>query len=146
MFEKTIEQIPYKIRSQLLFEYGNRVNEIKYLTSIDFGKFTNLSNDLESIYMLLGLSIFYKRIISNLESGRKFSTRIIFQEKAESINIGKFKIDASDTYKINGVVLEFYKLIKDYNISLSMFDYYETYEFLNKVNSYKMYLNENESI
>lgn len=96
-------------------------------------------DDPEIIRLLLALSIFYRRVIAQLESAMSFSRRL-FKSNVSYIEIGVDQIDHDQVEKMSKTVRDFYGLLKGFSISVELFDYYDSREFLSKVKQYKDFL------
>lgn len=140
MIEKLTQDLPYKLSEQINIEFNKRFSDIKYLTSGKYDYYTPLRNNIETIRILLAMSIFYKRVISNFDSANKFTNRVLFKGEAISVQLGTYELTTKEVFKLNKVVIEFRKCMDDYSIPLGLFEYLETKEFLRKVKSYRDYL------
>lgn len=121
----------------MTFEYNGRINDINYFLSGRYDYYAPLKKDIETIQLLLALSIFYKRVLSNFDSATKFTSRIIFKSEAESVQLGTYDLSAKEIFKLNKTVLTFKKLMEDYSIPIGLFEYLETKELLRKIKVYK---------
>lgn len=128
--------LPYKLADQLIIEYDKRLSEINYLVSGRFNYYSELKQDTESIKLLLALSIFYKRVITNFDSATKFSSRVQ-KSNAQSIQLGTYDFSAKEIFKVKRVIISFNELISSYSIPIELFNYLETKEFLKKVKKYR---------
>jgi hypothetical protein len=115
------------------------MNEINYIIA-NYDQFKELSGDIETLKTLLSLSIFYKRVVSNMDSAEKFSGRI-FKAEGESIVIGKYILDSRQSFRISRFVITFRQLLNKYSISPEvLFNYQDTWEFLKKLKQFKLNL------
>ncbi len=137
MIKLFTDNLPYKLSEQMTFEYNGRINDINYFLSGRYDYYTPLKKDIETIQLLLALSIFYKRVLSNFDSATKFTSRIIFKSEAESVQLGTYDLSAKEIFKLNKTVLTFKKLLEDYSIPIGLFEYLETKELLRKIKVYK---------
>lgn len=135
--------LPYKLSEQMTFEYNRRINDINFFLSGKYDYYAHLKKDIETIQLILALSIFYKRVLSNFDSATKFTSRILFKSDAESVQLGTYDLSAREIYKLNKIVLTFNKLMEDYAIPKSLFEYIETKELLRKIKVYKDSLDRN---
>jgi len=137
MIKLFTDNLPYKLSEQMTFEYNGRINDINYFLSGRYDYYAPLKKDIETIQLLLALSIFYKRVLSNFDSATKFTSRIIFKSEAESVQLGTYDLSAKEIFKLNKTVLTFKKLMEDYSIPIGLFEYLETKELLRKIKVYK---------
>lgn len=133
MIETFVSQLPYQLGQQLNVEFENRLSEIKYLTSGKFHFYTVLGEQIKVVETLLAMSIFYKRVVTNLDSATKFSSRLFRTEKCDAVLIGGDVLDAEENRAIFRLILSFRELMKKYHINPELFQYLETKEFLRKV-------------
>lgn len=143
MIQLFTENLPYKLSEQMTFEYNRRLSDINYFISGRYDYYAHLKKDIETIQMLLALSIFYKRVLSNFDSATKFTSRVIFKSDAISVQLGTYDLSPKEIFKLNKTVLTFRTLMDDYSIPLSLFEYLETKELLRKIKIYKDSLNRN---
>lgn len=127
------DNLPYKLREQMIIEYDRRMSDINHFVSGKYDYYSPLRKDIESIKMLLALSIFYKRVLSNFESATKFTGRIVLNSEADSVQLGTYDLSSKEIFKLRKSIVTFRKLMKDYSIPASLFEYLETKEFLRKV-------------
>lgn len=144
MIQLFTENLPYKLSEQMTFEYNRRLSDINYFISGRYDYYAHLKNDIETIQLLLALSIFYKRVLSNFDSATKFTSRVIFKSEAVSVQLGTYNLSAREIFKLNKTVLTFKKLMEEYSIPLGLFEYLETKELLRKIKVYKDGLDRNK--
>lgn len=137
MINTFLEYLPYKVGDQLRIEFDKRLQEIRYLVSGRFHYYTSLSKNIETLEMLLALSIFHKRILTNFDSASKFTGRLIFEYDAKSLILGTYEMNRSEMSKLNKIVLIFRNLMNDYSINIELFEYSETIEFMRKIKQFK---------
>ena len=140
MINTFTENLPYRLSEQIIIEYNKRLSDINHFVSGKYDYYANLKEDIASIQMLLALSIFYKRVLTNFDSATKFSSRVVLKSEAKSIQLGTYELSSKEIFKLNKVVITFRKLLEEYSIPVEMFEYLETKEFLRKVKKYKDYL------
>ena len=144
MIKLFTENLPYKLREQMTFEYNRRLGDINYFISGKYDYYSHLKKDIETIELLLALSIFYKRVLSNFDSATKFTSRVIFNTKAVSVQLGTYDLSTKEIFKLNKTVLSFKALMEEYSIPFGLFEYIETKEFLRKIKVYKSGLDQNK--
>ena len=133
MIEKFTENTPYRLNQQLIYEYNIRINDVNHFVSGKYDFYAPLKKDIETIELLLALTIFYKRVLTNFESATKFSSRVVFNSEADSIQLGTYLLDAKEIFRIKKTILLFNNLMEKYSIPPDLFNYSETKEFLRKV-------------
>ncbi len=145
MIEKFTENTPYRLSQQLIYEYNNRINDVNHFLSGKYDFYAPLKENIETIELLLALSIFYKRVLTNFESATKFSGRVVFNSDADSIQLGTYNLDSKEIFRIKSTILKFNKLMTKYSIPDDLFEYNETKEFLRKIKNYKSELSSDEN-
>jgi len=138
------KHLPYKVSQQLKIEYDIRLNEIKFLTSEKIKQYHYLRKDLKTIELLLSLSIFYKRIISNFDSANKFTSRVVIDSDANSIKLGSYDFNDKEIFRLQKTIREFNIILTKYSIQPYLLDYTDTIIFLRKIKSYKTFLDSQE--
>lgn len=144
MIQLFTENLPYKLSEQMTFEYNRRLSDINYFISGRYDYYAHLKKDIETIQLLLALSIFYKRVLSNFDSATKFTSRVVFKSEAVSVQLGTYDLSAKEIFKLNKTVLTFKTLMEEYSIPLGLFEYLETKELLRKIKVYKDGLDRNK--
>src|SRR5690606_16137345 len=137
MINTFTENLPYRLSEQMIIEYNKRLSDVNHFVSGKYDYYVHLKVDIESIQMLLALSIFYKRVLTNFDSATKFSSRVVLKSEAEAIQLGTYELSSKEIFKLNKTVITFRKLLEDYSIPIGLFEYLETKEFLRKVKVYK---------
>ncbi|KUY29534.1 hypothetical protein ATB96_02385 [Elizabethkingia ursingii] len=132
--------MPYKVSQQLRIEYDIRLSEIKFLTSEKIEQYHHLRKDLKTIELLLSLSIFYKRVISNFDSANKFTSRVVINNAANSIQLGSYDFTEKEVFRLQKTIREFNNILLEYSIHPRLFDYTDTIVFLRKIKFYKNFL------
>lgn len=122
-------RLPYDLSNQIYNEYQNRLKEAVYLIE-NYSGFQSLQKYTQTVESLLALSIFHKRVISNLDAAVKFYGTISSKSQANIISIGSYKLTGDEKNEILGVILGYNKLIERFSIPPSLMDYTETKEFL----------------
>lgn len=123
---------PFKLANQIYNEFQNRFKEAKYFIE-NFSWYSELSEDLETVELLLALSIFHKRVVANLDGAIKFYGTVTESGKTDTISIGSYNLNNEEKNKILGLLINYRKLIQRFGIDESFMDYYHTKEFLKKV-------------
>ena len=72
MIEFFCFKIPRDVSKPMYAEYSSRITEVKYL--MEYKAYSSLKKNTGLIELLLSMSIFYKRVITNLDSATKFSS------------------------------------------------------------------------
>ena len=97
MHEETVElldrfcfPLKFDLSRKVRSEFEGRLKEIQWLIS-NRDYYSMLENDIEVIEIILLLTVYYKRVITSLDSATKFYNRVSKIDNSEGIQIGKFK-------------------------------------------------------
>lgn len=145
MIEKFTKDTPYRLSQQLIYEYNIRINDVNHFISGQYDFYAPLKKDIETIELLLALTIFYKRVLTNFDSATKFSGRVVFNSDADAIQLGTYLLDSKEIFRIKKTILNFNDLMTKYSIPPDLFDYTETKEFLRKVKNLKSQFREDKN-
>jgi len=121
--------LPFKLSNQIFNEFQGRFTDIKYLVN-KYDYYKNLRENLKTIELILSLSIFHKRVISNLDAAVKFYKTVSLKGGAESISIGNYKLTADEKFQLQTMVITYHNLLKKYNIPQYLIDFYDNKDFL----------------
>ena len=138
MIRMFCKELPRTLSQLLYNEYQVARKDLDFLLQT-YPKTYKWIDDPEVIQLLLALSIFYRRVIAQLESAMSFSKRL-FNLNVSHIEIGVDHIDHVQVEKMSKTVSEFYGLLKGFSIHTDLFDYYDLREFLSKLKGYKEFL------
>ena len=122
-------RLPYELANLLYNEFQNRHKEALYLIT-NYPSYSRLKRHLKTVELLLALSIFHRRVISNLESAVKFYGRVSSYGTADTIKIGNYLFDGDEKNKILGVIMSYDKLIEKFEVPKQTMEYLETKDFL----------------
>lgn len=131
-----ISGFPFDIRNKLLNEFQTRKNEAEYLIS-KYSTYKGLRRYKTTVELLLALSIFHKRVISNLDAAVKFYGTVTTRSQADTISIGAYKLNFEEKNHILAVVMAYHKLLEKFSVPDSCMNYMETKEFLRNLNALK---------
>lgn len=129
-------RLPYKLSNQIYNEFENRFKDAKYLIQ-NYSYYKGLKKDVRVIELLLALSIFHKRLVSNLDAAVKFYGTVTRSSKAEIISIGGYKLNASERNKLLGLLMHYNNLRNRFKLPVDIFEYLETKEFLRNIIKFK---------
>lgn len=125
-------KLDFKLTTQIYNEFQSRLKEAKYKIE-KFKTYKALENDMQTVELLLALSIFHKRVIANLDAATKFYGKINHLSGADTIKMGTYSLDGLERNKILGVIISYNKLIEKFSVPPTIMDYNETSEFLKKL-------------
>lgn len=129
-------QLPYKLTNQIYNEYQSRLKEATYLIE-NYKTYNPLSQYINTVELFLSLSIFYKRVVTNLDGAVKFYETVTKKGQTDTIQIGGYKMTEEEKNKILAVVINYNQLLKKFFIPPMIMEYVETREFLKKLIVYK---------
>jgi hypothetical protein len=132
--------LPYELSNQIYSEYQNRYKEAKYLIE-NYKTYKTLEKNLKQLELLLSLSIFHKRVMTNLDGAVKFYGTVINHSETETIKMGSYNFTLEEKNKILAVIINYQNLLKNFSISPEIMEYNETREFLKNIINLKSNLN-----
>lgn len=135
--------LPFKLANQIYKEFQDRVKEADFLVE-NSNRFKFLSDYNETLEILIALSIFHKRVISNLDGAVKFYGKVNSISKADTISMGSYDLTFEEKNKILALLINYRTLIKKFGISENDFDYTETKELLSNIERVKSFENYGE--
>jgi hypothetical protein len=134
-------KLPFDLSNQIYNEYQNRLRESKHLIE-NYDYFKTLHDNIKTVELLLSLSIFHKRVISNLDAAIKFYGTVTEKSDSDTIKIGSYSLTLDERNKLLAIVMNYNELIRHFSIPPFIMEYYETKEFLrNLINLKKELLN-----
>lgn len=125
-------QLPYNLANQIYNEFQNRVKEANYLIE-NYKTYKPLKDSSKTIELLLSLSIFHRRVITNLDGAVKFYGTVTKKGKTDTIRIGSYDLTLEEKNKILAVVINYNHLLEKFSIPPIVMEYHETREFLKKL-------------
>lgn len=125
-------QLPFKLANQIYNEFQNRKKEANHLIE-NYKTYKSLRENLKTVELLLSLSIFHRRVISNLDGAVKFYGTVTKKGKTDTIRIGSYDLTEEEKNKILAVVINYNHLLQRFSIPPVVMEYYETREFLKKI-------------
>lgn len=128
--------LPYKLANQIYKEFQDRLKDVHFLIENSI-RFKSLVDYKETVELLLALSVFHKRVVSNLDGAVKFYGTVNKYSQADTISMGSYNLTVEEKNKILGLLINYRALIKKFGISEIDFDYNETKEFLSIVKQLK---------
>lgn len=121
--------LPYKLANQMYKEFQSRLSEANFIIE-NSDRYAGLHQYQKTVELLLAMSIFEKRVISNLQGGVKFYSTVSDYSGAVEINIGTYKLTGAEKNKLLAVIISYQKILKNYGITGGLIDYSETKHFL----------------
>jgi len=125
-------QLPYNLANQIYNEYQSRLKEANYLIE-NYKTYKSLRDSSKTIELLLSLSIFHRRVITNLDGAVKFYGTVTKKGKTDTIRIGSYDLTFEEKNKILAVVINYNHLLERFSIPPIVMEYHETREFLKKI-------------
>jgi hypothetical protein len=132
-------KLPYDLARQIYNEYNERLKEANFLIC-NYKSYQSLNQDIKTVELLLSLSIFHRRVISNLDGALKFYNTVTKNHLTDTIRIGNYNLTYEESNKIKAIVIGYNKLLKVFSIPPNLMEYYDTSEFLKNIINFKSYL------
>lgn len=131
-------QLPQDLAQQIYNEYQNRMREVNYSLE-NTRRYSALKKEMQTVELLLALSIFYKRVIANLEAAVKFYGTVYRFSDAEAIQMGSYYFTGDEKNHILALTIKYQKILEDFHIPETVFNYHETKDFLKNMVRLKSY-------
>jgi len=133
-------KLPYELTNQIYNEYQNRIKEATFLIN-SYKTYISLKENIKTVELLLSLSIFHRRVITNLDGAVKFYGTVTKKGETDTIKIGSYNLTTDEKNKILAVVMNYNALLERFSIPPNVMEYYETRDFLKKIIALKSVLN-----
>lgn len=137
-------RLPFELTNQIYNEFQNRFRDANYLID-NYKTYQPLKDNLKTVELFLSLSIFHRRIITNLDGAVKFYGTVTRKGETDTIRIGSYNLTGDERNKLLAVILNYQKLLEKFSIPPAVMEYYETREFLKKLIALKSNLDNAES-
>jgi hypothetical protein len=129
-------KLPFELANQIYNEFQNRFKEALYLIDT-YKTYSALKENRKTIELFLSLSIFHRRVITNLDGAVKFYGTVTKKGETDTVRIGNYNLTGDEKNKILAVVLNYNNLLTKFSIPPFVMEYYETRDFLKKLISLK---------
>ena len=144
MIEKFCSRLPREISNPMYNEYYNRLKEINFILE-NRDAYKHLLQYKKSIELILSLSIFYKRVIANMDAATKFAGTVFSNSPAIAIKIGSYDLTGNEKNRIIAVVMNYNLLIEKYSLTHDMLATTETKDLIKKIKDLKWQLDNKEN-
>lgn len=135
--------LPFELTNQIYNEYQSRLKEANYLIE-NFKTYKPLKDNIKTVELFLSLSIFHRRVITNLDGAVKFYSTVTKNGLTDTIKIGNYNLTREERNLILAVVMNYNQLLEKFSISPKVMEYYETRDFLKKIINLKSELENDE--
>lgn len=125
-------QLPFELANQIYNEFQNRLKEANFLIDT-YKTYSSLRDSKQVVELFLSISIFHRRVITNLDGAVKFYRTVAKNSNADTIKIGSYNLTGEEKNKILAVVLNYKQLLEKFSIPPIVMEYFETREFLKKI-------------
>lgn len=125
-------RLPFELTNQIYNEFQNRFRDANYLID-NYKTYQPLKGSLKTVELFLSLSIFHRRIITNLDGAVKFYGTVTKKGETDTIRIGSYNLTGDEKNKLLAIVLNYQKLLDRFSVPPAVMEYYETREFLKKL-------------
>lgn len=145
MIEKFCSRLPREISNPMYNEYYNRLKEINFIIE-NRDAYKHLLQYKKTIELILSLSIFYKRVIANMDAATKFAGTVFSNSPAIAIKIGSYDLTGSEKNRIIAIVMNYNSLTQKYNLTNDLLSTTDTKDLIKKIKGLKWQLDNNENI
>jgi hypothetical protein len=125
-------QLPFDLTNQIYNEFQNRFKEANFLID-NYKTYKPLQENIKTVELFLSLSIFHRRVITNLDGAVKFYHTVTKKGETDTIRIGSYDLTGVERNKLLAVVLNYHQLLEKFSIPPIVMEYYETRDFLKKL-------------
>ena len=132
MIEKFCSRLPREISNPMYNEYYNRLKEINFILE-NRDAYKHLLQYKKTIELILSLSIFYKRVIANMDAATKFAGTVFSNSSAIAIKIGSYDLTGSEKNRIIAVVMSYNSLTEKYSLTNDLLATMETKDLIKKM-------------
>lgn len=122
-------RLPKELAIPIFSEFENRKNEASRIIS-GYPRYSALLDSLETVELLLALSIFYKRVLCNLDAAVKFRGMVANNSATEIVRIGSYKLSYDEANKLQSLSISYRKIMSKYRLKDKLWNYNLTVEFL----------------
>lgn len=129
-------RLPFELANQIYNEYQSRLKEVNFLVE-RYKTYKPLAENIKTVELFLSLSIFHRRIITNLDGAVKFYGTVTKKGNTNTIRIGSYDLTGAEKNKLLAVVLNYNELLAKFSIPPTVMEYFETREFLKKLKTLK---------
>ena len=136
--------LPFELTNQIYKEFQSRFKDAKFLIET-YKTYKPLEDNINTVELLLSLSIFHRRVITNLDAAVKFHGLVTRKSETDTIKIGSYNFTSEEKFKLIAVVINYNNLLENFSIPPTIMEYYETRDFLKKLIRLKSNLDNDES-
>ena len=133
-------KLPFELTNQIYNEFQNRLKEATFLIDT-YKTYKPLKENIKTVELLLSLSIFHRRVITNLDGAVKFYGTVTKKGQTDTVRIGNYNLTGEERNKILAVVMNYNALLEKFSIPPIVMEYYETRDFLKQLITLKSELN-----
>lgn len=137
-------KLPFELTNQIYNEFQNRLKEATFLIDT-YQTYKPLVENIKTVELFLSLSIFHRRVITNLDGAIKFYGTVTNKGQTDTIRIGSYNLTGDEKNKILAVVINYKALLEKFSIPSIVMEYYETRELLMKLITLKSQLENADS-
>jgi hypothetical protein len=125
-------KLPFELANQMYKEFQNRFKEAKFLID-NYKTYRALSGSVSTVELFLALSIFHRRVVTNLDGAVKFYGMVTRTGETDTIKIGSYDLTGVERNRLLAVVINYQRLLEKFSVPASVMEYYETRDFLKKL-------------
>ena len=132
-------KLPFELTNQIYNEFQIRLKEAIFLIE-KYKTYSSLKENTKTVELFLSLSIFHRRVITNLDGAVKFYGTVTKNGQTDTVRIGNYNLTMEEKNKILAVIMNYNALLDKFSIPQAVMEYYETREFLKKLITLKLEL------
>ena len=104
-------RLPFLLANQIDNEFQGRLKEATFLIE-RYKTYKPLAQNIKTVELFLSLSIFHRRVVSNLDGAVKFYGTVTRSGKTDTVRIGSYDLTGEEKNKLLAVVLNFNELLE----------------------------------
>jgi hypothetical protein len=140
MIRQFCKGLPKFLSDQLFIEYEYRRRELEFLVTTYPQRYRWIE-EVDSVRLLLALSIYFRRVISQLEAAGKTYFDLVGGD-VTGVTIGQHKLSEQEAEELSNATSDFHRLLHHFGLYTALFDYYDTSGFLFKLKQHLENINQ----
>src|SRR5690606_23842465 len=122
-------KLPFELTNQIYNEFQSRLKEANFLIDT-YKTYKPLKENIKTVELFLSLSIFHRRVITNLDGAVKFYGTVTKKGQTDTIRIGNYNLTGEERNKILALVIRCKDLLEQLSISPIIIEYVKIKTFM----------------
>ncbi len=125
--------LPFELSRVLFTEYKSRKGEIDYQISHDRAFYERYIENIDTVYLILAMSIYYKRVVAQLDAISTFQNNLRDRWKIGIVRIGDTLLTSEDEMSLSAYSGDFHRIMNHFNLPIWLFDWSDSVHFLRNI-------------